>query len=139
MEFLTFSPEIHCFSELLDCSDGDEEEILEFGDDLQLNPFDGLPYSSRYYKLMKERQELPVWKVKYTFMESLLHNQIVIVSGDAKTGKSSQVSIRKYFVELFLFLEHLLLYTSQRYYSYLLVAQVFKIEKKNVHFTVHLY
>lgn len=118
MEFLTFSPEIHCFSELLDCSDGDEEEILEFGDDLQLNPFDGLPYSSRYYKLMKERQELPVWKVKYTFMESLLHNQIVIVSGDAKTGKSSQVSMRKYFVELFLFLEHLLLYTSQRYYSY---------------------
>ncbi|NWZ31700.1 DQX1 helicase, partial [Asarcornis scutulata] len=91
MEFLTFSPEIHCFSELLDCSDGDEEEILEFGDDLQLNPFDGLPYSSRYYKLMKERQELPVWKVKYTFMESLLHNQIVIVSGDAKTGKSSQI------------------------------------------------
>lgn len=118
MEFLTFSPEIHCFSELLDCSDGDEEEILEFGDDLQLNPFDGLPYSSRYYKLMKERQELPVWKVKYTFMESLLHNQIVIVSGDAKTGKSSQVSMRKYFVELFLFLEHLLLYASQRYYSY---------------------
>lgn len=118
MEFLTFSPEIHSFSELLDCSDGDEEEILEFGDDLQLNPFDGLPYSSRYYKLMKERQELPVWKVKYTFMECLLHNQIVIVSGDAKTGKSSQVSMRKYFVELFLFLEHLLLYTSQRCYSY---------------------
>uniref|UniRef100_A0A8B9TT71 DEAH-box helicase 32 (putative) n=1 Tax=Anas platyrhynchos TaxID=8839 RepID=A0A8B9TT71_ANAPL len=58
---------------------------------LALNPFDGLPYSSRYYKLMKERQELPVWKVKYTFMESLLHNQIVIVSGDAKTGKSSQI------------------------------------------------
>nr|XP_013041292.2 putative pre-mRNA-splicing factor ATP-dependent RNA helicase DHX32 [Anser cygnoides] len=91
MEFLIFSPEMHCFSELLDCSDGEEEEILEFGDDLQLNPFDGLPYSSRYYKLMKERQELPVWKVKYTFMESLLHNQIVIVSGDAKTGKSSQI------------------------------------------------
>lgn len=93
MEFLTFSPEIHCFSELLDCSDGDEEEILVCGEDLELNPFDGLPYSSRYYKLMKEREDLPVWKEKYTFMESLLHNQVVIVSGDAKTGKSSQVSI----------------------------------------------
>lgn len=92
MEFLTFSPDIHGFSELLDCSDGDEEEILVCGDDLELNPFDGLPYSSRYYKLMKEREELPVWKEKYTFTESLLHNQIVIVSGDAKTGKSSQVS-----------------------------------------------
>lgn len=92
MEFLTFSPENHCFSELLDGSDGDEEEILVCGEDLELNPFDGLPYSSRYYRLMKEREELPIWKEKSTFMESLLHNQIVIVSGDAKTGKSSQVS-----------------------------------------------
>lgn len=92
MEFLTFSPENHCFSELLDGSDGDEEEILVCGEDLELNPFDGLPYSSRYYRLMKEREELPIWKEKRTFMESLLHNQIVIVSGDAKTGKSSQVS-----------------------------------------------
>ncbi|XP_068876351.1 putative pre-mRNA-splicing factor ATP-dependent RNA helicase DHX32 [Aphelocoma coerulescens] len=91
MEFLTFSPENHCFSELLDGSDGDEEEILVCGEDLELNPFDGLPYSSRYYRLMKEREELPIWKEKCTFMESLLHNQIVIVSGDAKTGKSSQV------------------------------------------------
>ncbi|KAL2302698.1 hypothetical protein Nmel_010141 [Mimus melanotis] len=91
MEFLTFSPENHCFSELLDGSDGDEEEILVCGEDLELNPFDGLPYSSRYYRLMKEREELPIWKEKSTFMESLLHNQIVIVSGDAKTGKSSQV------------------------------------------------
>ncbi|XP_072787455.1 putative pre-mRNA-splicing factor ATP-dependent RNA helicase DHX32 [Taeniopygia guttata] len=91
MEFLTFPPEKHCFSELLDGSDGDEEEILVCGEDLELNPFDGLPYSSRYYRLMKEREELPIWKEKCTFMETLLHNQIVIVSGDAKTGKSSQV------------------------------------------------
>lgn len=116
MEFLNISPEIHCFSELLDCSDGDEEEILVCGEDLELNPFDGLPYSSRYYKLMKEREELPVWKEKYTFMESLLHNQIVIVSGEAKTGKSSQVSTT-YLVGVFLlFLEHLMLYTFQSYY-----------------------
>lgn len=92
MEFLTSPPENHCFSELLDGSEGDEEEILVCGEDLELNPFDGLPYSSRYYRLMKEREELPIWKEKRTFMESLLHNQIVIVSGDAKTGKSSQVS-----------------------------------------------
>ncbi|KAJ7423674.1 hypothetical protein WISP_32989 [Willisornis vidua] len=73
-----------------DDSDGGEEEIPVCGEDLELNPFDGLPYSSRYYKLLKEREELPIWKEKSTFMESLLHNQIVMVSGDAKTGKSSQ-------------------------------------------------
>uniref|UniRef100_A0A8C2SMU4 Putative pre-mRNA-splicing factor ATP-dependent RNA helicase DHX32 n=1 Tax=Coturnix japonica TaxID=93934 RepID=A0A8C2SMU4_COTJA len=91
MEFLNTPPESHCISELLDSSDGEEDNIQMYGEDLELNPFDGLPYSSRYYKLMKERQELPVWKVRCAFMESLLHHQIVIVSGDAKTGKSSQV------------------------------------------------
>uniref|UniRef100_G3UC53 DEAH-box helicase 32 (putative) n=1 Tax=Loxodonta africana TaxID=9785 RepID=G3UC53_LOXAF len=74
----------------MDSSDGDEEGILAC-EDLELNPFDGLPYSSRYYKLLKEREDLPIWKEKYSFMENLLQNQIVIVSGDAKCGKSSQV------------------------------------------------
>uniref|UniRef100_A0A8C9PR23 DEAH-box helicase 32 (putative) n=1 Tax=Spermophilus dauricus TaxID=99837 RepID=A0A8C9PR23_SPEDA len=78
------------FPESLDSSDGDEEEVLAC-EDLELNPFDGLPYSSRYYKLLKEREELPIWKEKYSFMENLLQNQIVIISGDAKCGKSSQV------------------------------------------------
>ncbi|XP_025774084.1 putative pre-mRNA-splicing factor ATP-dependent RNA helicase DHX32 [Puma concolor] len=77
------------FPESLDSSDGDEEGVLAC-EDLELNPFDGLPYSSRYYKLLKEREDLPIWKEKYSFMENLLQNQIVIVSGDAKCGKSSQ-------------------------------------------------
>lgn len=110
MDFSNTSPESHCISELLDSSDGEEEEILMYGEDLELNPFDGLPYSSRYYKLMKERRELPVWKVRCAFMESLLHHQIVIVSGDAKTGKSSQVSMRKCSAG-FLSLERWLLHT----------------------------
>lgn len=85
------SSEKRYFPESLDSSDGDEEEVLAC-EDLELNPFDGLPYSSRYYKLLKEREDLPIWKEKYSFMENLLQNQIVIVSGDAKCGKSSQVS-----------------------------------------------
>lgn len=84
------SSEKRYFPESLDSSDGDEEGILAC-EDLELNPFDGLPYSSRYYKLLKEREALPIWKEKYSFMENLLQNQIVIVSGDAKSGRSSQV------------------------------------------------
>nr|XP_020034947.1 putative pre-mRNA-splicing factor ATP-dependent RNA helicase DHX32 isoform X2 [Castor canadensis] len=84
------SSEKRYFPESLDSSDGDEEGVLAC-EDLELNPFDGLPYSSRYYKLLKEREDLPIWKEKYSFMENLLQNQIVIVSGDAKCGKSSQV------------------------------------------------
>ncbi|XP_068957827.1 putative pre-mRNA-splicing factor ATP-dependent RNA helicase DHX32 isoform X3 [Petaurus breviceps papuanus] len=78
------------FPDSLDSSDADDEGELAC-EDLELNPFDGLPYSSRYYKLLKEREDLPVWKEKYPFMESLLQSQIVIVAGEAKCGKSSQV------------------------------------------------
>ncbi|KAM9197673.1 putative pre-mRNA-splicing factor ATP-dependent RNA helicase DHX32 isoform 1-T2 [Dugong dugon] len=90
LECLISSSEKRYFPESLDSSDGDEEGVLAC-EDLELNPFDGLPYSSRYYKLLKEREDLPIWKEKYSFMENLLQNQIVIVSGDAKCGKSSQV------------------------------------------------
>ncbi|XP_028915778.1 putative pre-mRNA-splicing factor ATP-dependent RNA helicase DHX32 isoform X2 [Ornithorhynchus anatinus] len=60
-------------------------------DGLELNPFDGLPFSSRYYKLLKERAALPVWKEKYSFLETLLRDQVVIVSGEGRCGKSSQI------------------------------------------------
>lgn len=71
-----------------DCS---TEDSFSFGDDLELNQFDGLPFSSRYYKLLKERKTLPVWRVRCTFEDALANNQMVILSGTAKTGRSTQV------------------------------------------------
>lgn len=59
---------------------------------LEINQFDGLPYSSRFYKLQEERKELPAWKAKCEFMDTLAKAQFVVVSGSAKTGRSSQVS-----------------------------------------------
>ncbi|KAM4524080.1 DEAD/H (Asp-Glu-Ala-Asp/His) box polypeptide 32a [Odontesthes bonariensis] len=67
------------------------EGSFGFGDDLELNQFDGLPFSSRYYKLLKERKTLPVWKVKCQIEDALVNNQLVIVSGTAKTGTSTQI------------------------------------------------
>ncbi|XP_051958641.1 putative pre-mRNA-splicing factor ATP-dependent RNA helicase DHX32 [Xyrauchen texanus] len=66
-------------------------EISEFGDDLELNQFDGLPHSSRYYRLLQERKTLPVWKCRHEFMTFLENNQIIIVSCTTKTGKSTQI------------------------------------------------
>ncbi|XP_070697494.1 putative pre-mRNA-splicing factor ATP-dependent RNA helicase DHX32 [Pempheris klunzingeri] len=75
------------------CSDTDalSQGDKEFDDILELNQFDGLPYSSRFYKLLRERKELPVWKAKCEFMDTLAKGQFVIVSGSAKTGRSSQI------------------------------------------------
>lgn len=70
------------------------EDALVFGDELELNQFDGLPFSSRYYKLLKERKTLPVWKVRCEFEDALVNNQLVVVSGTAKTGRSTQVSLQ---------------------------------------------
>ncbi|XP_075997854.1 putative pre-mRNA-splicing factor ATP-dependent RNA helicase DHX32 [Genypterus blacodes] len=62
-----------------------------YDDVLELNQFDGLPYSSRFYTLLKERKKLPVWKAKTEFTESLVKGQFVVVSGSATTGRSSQI------------------------------------------------
>lgn len=85
-----YSEEPDIFS---DSGESPEEDLVAFGDDLELNQFDGLPFSSRYYKLLKERKSLPVWKVKCQLENALLNNQLVIVSGTAKTGRSTQVML----------------------------------------------
>ncbi|XP_076599660.1 putative pre-mRNA-splicing factor ATP-dependent RNA helicase DHX32 [Chaetodon auriga] len=75
------------------CSDTDalSQGDKEYDDILELNQFDGLPYSSRFYKLLRERKELPVWKAKCDFMDTLGKAQFVSVSGSARTGRSSQI------------------------------------------------
>uniref|UniRef100_A0A665WME9 DEAD-box helicase OB fold domain-containing protein n=1 Tax=Echeneis naucrates TaxID=173247 RepID=A0A665WME9_ECHNA len=72
-ESANLTPDIYLGSDEFPREDGPG-----FGDGLELNQFDGLPFSSRYYKLLKERKSLSVWKVRREFEDALANNQLVI-------------------------------------------------------------
>ncbi len=40
------------------------------------NPLTGLPFTPRYYDILKKRMVLPVWEYREKFMEQLHQNQV---------------------------------------------------------------
>ncbi|KAM6328246.1 ATP-dependent RNA helicase DHX29 isoform 2-T2 [Alca torda] len=68
---------------------------LETSDTDNLEPsrilFKKLQSSSRYQRLLKERQELPVFKHRYSIVETLKKHRVVVVAGETGSGKSTQV------------------------------------------------
>ena len=55
------------------------------------NPLTGVPFSKRYYSILKERKELPVYEFLDTLEEAVDKNQVIIVEGETGSGKTTQI------------------------------------------------
>ncbi|RNA28245.1 pre-mRNA-splicing factor ATP-dependent RNA helicase DHX15 [Brachionus plicatilis] len=57
----------------------------------QINPYNGQPYSIKYYDILKKRMQLPVWEYKQAFMTTLSKNQVTVLVGETGSGKTTQI------------------------------------------------
>lgn len=58
---------------------------------LPLNPLTQLPYTQRYYDILKKRLGLPVWEYKEKFMKLLENHQTLVLVGETGSGKTTQI------------------------------------------------
>lgn len=53
--------------------------------------YNGLPYSTHYFDLLKKRKNLPVWEHRAQFLEMLENNQCLTLVGETGSGKTTQI------------------------------------------------
>ncbi|GJY40533.1 probable pre-mRNA-splicing factor ATP-dependent RNA helicase DEAH2 isoform X1 [Tanacetum coccineum] len=56
-----------------------------------INPWNGKPFSQRYYEIFEKRKTLPVWQQKEEFFKVLKDNQTLILVGETGSGKTTQI------------------------------------------------
>ncbi|CAI5508903.1 unnamed protein product [Closterium sp. Naga37s-1] len=56
-----------------------------------INPYNGRPYTQRYFDILEKRKTLPVWQQKQEFVDLLKKQQIIVLVGETGIGKSTQI------------------------------------------------
>lgn len=56
-----------------------------------INPWNGRPYSAKFYEILEKRKTLPVWQQKEEFLKALKESQSLILVGETGSGKTTQV------------------------------------------------
>lgn len=59
--------------------------------DSTMNPWTSKPFTSKYYDLLRKRQQLPVFEFKEDLQEKVRNNQVVIIEGETGSGKTTQI------------------------------------------------
>eukprot|EP00798_Chlamydomonas_sp_ICE-L_P002718 gene2718-12591_t len=57
-----------------------------------VNPYNGRPYSQKYYDILDKRQGLPVWQAKEEFTGMVNGHQTTILVGETGSGKTTQIA-----------------------------------------------
>ncbi|CAN8065037.1 unnamed protein product [Agarophyton chilense] len=59
--------------------------------DGSINPWSDSPYSENYYKILKQRRDLPVYDARQRVLDALDKSQVVVLQGETGSGKTTQV------------------------------------------------
>lgn len=58
---------------------------------MHINPYTNKAYSQRYFEILKQRQNLPVWEQRDAFFELIRKNQTIVLVGETGSGKTTQI------------------------------------------------
>ncbi|KAJ5568567.1 Pre-mRNA-splicing factor ATP-dependent RNA helicase PRP43 [Penicillium hetheringtonii] len=65
--------------------------LAKKAEDGDVNPFNGQPFSSKYFSILKSRRDLPVHQQRDEFLQLYQQSQILVFVGETGSGKTTQI------------------------------------------------
>ncbi|CAI7627179.1 unnamed protein product [Penicillium pancosmium] len=65
--------------------------LAKKAEDGDVNPFNGQPFSSKYFSILKARRDLPVHQQRDEFLQLYQQSQILVFVGETGSGKTTQI------------------------------------------------